>query len=158
MFVVKFLVCLVTGFFFSEFLGWNFHRFLHTKWAFGLQTNHLIHHTEKYPPEDYLSKDYRVAGKANTLYPFLVAGVLVAGLFFWLAPLWLSIPMAIDLALVGFLNDRAHLLFHVTPNFLEKSAWFARLRERHLTHHENMTLNFGIFTFFTDRLFKTFKE
>lgn len=158
MFVVKFLVCLVAGLFVSESLGFCFHKFLHTKWAGPLQRSHLVHHTEKYPSGDYLSSSYRPAGRSNTLYPFLGAGFLVAGLLLWLTPLWLAIPLCIDLALVGFLNDRAHLLFHVTPNFLEKSKWFQELRRLHEIHHDDVQVNFGIITFWMDRLFRSFRS
>lgn len=150
------VVWAILSFLGCEVAGYAFHRFLHTKWAGPLRTNHLVHHLDRYPPGFFLSDHYRKAGGADTFWPFFLVGLGLAGLTFWLTPLWFSLPVILNLALVGYLNDAVHESTHLGSSRWAKYQWFQRLRAAHEQHHENMTTNYGIFTFFTDRLMKTY--
>jgi sterol desaturase/sphingolipid hydroxylase (fatty acid hydroxylase superfamily) len=152
------LLALVLGFFFVEAAGYFFHRLLHTKWTGSLHRAHMTHHVKLYPPEDYLSDKYRPAGADNTTYRFLVAGVVIAALFFWLTPLWLAIPVAFDLAAFGWLNSYVHDSTHIRGHWLERFKLYQKWRAIHYLHHVDMGKNFGIVTFLADRVMKTYRK
>lgn len=149
---LAFVVCFIG----CEFAGYAFHKFLHTRLAGPLKKSHMAHHLDLYPPGRTLSEKYLSAGRNSTLIPFLIAGFTLAGLAFWLTPLWFSLPLAVDLIIVGFLNDQLHTHQHIKGSFLEKYEWFKQLRRNHDQHHFEMNTNFGIFTFWADRLAKTY--
>lgn len=151
------LIWTVFAFFVCDFMGYAFHRFLHTKYAGPFHRNHLVHHLEKYPANDFTSPDYRKAGKANTLWPFLATGLFIGAVALWLTPLWFSLPLIFNLSLVGYLNDTIHESTHLNPTKLVKYQWFRVLRDLHLQHHLNLKTNYGIFSFWADRLAGTYR-
>lgn len=153
---MKFLLVLVFGAILTEIAGYLLHRVLHSSRLGSLHTAHLSHHTVQYPPNDFLGPVYRSAGSSSTLYPFLAVGVVLAGLLMWLAPLWLALPLILDLAVVGAINDRVHGALHIRGHWLERFEMFHYLRYLHWIHHEKMVFNYGIVTFGTDKAVGTF--
>lgn len=63
-----------------------------------------------------------------------------------------------EAALIGYLHGYIHDSFHLTGHWLERFKHFSHLRALHFRHHFNMKINFGIFWFGWDRVFKTFKN
>ena len=153
-----YLFVLVVGFFVFEFLGYCVHRFIHTKLASSMYKSHMAHHLDIYPPERFLTFDYVGAGKNNTVFVFLPFGLVLGALIFWLFSTELAILLIIEMAVVSFFNSYIHDATHVKYHWLEKFDWFLRLRDIHRVHHVDMKLNYGIFTFILDRLFKTYKD
>ncbi len=154
---MRILLAFVFGFFFTEAVGYLIHRLLHSRWSGALHRSHMNHHLTQYPPDDYLSETYRQAGTDNTAYRFVVAGVILAGLALWLTPLWLALPIMINMAAIGFVNSYVHDATHISNHWLESFPHFWYLRELHRVHHIEMGKNFGIVTFFTDRIARTFR-
>jgi sterol desaturase/sphingolipid hydroxylase (fatty acid hydroxylase superfamily) len=155
---IKVLLSLIFGFLFTEVVGYFFHRFLHSKKSGGLGKAHMTHHVKLYPPWDLYSDKYRDAGGDSTTLRFLALGVVIGVTLLVFTPFWFSVPMAFDLAFIGFLNDYIHTTVHLHPHFLGKFKLFRRLRALHMTHHLHVQKNLGILTFTTDRLFKTYME
>ena len=62
--------------------------------------------------------------------------------------------------LMGFLHDYLHDAFHIERHWLYRipiiKNWFASLVSLHYLHHVDMNSNFGIFSFFWDRMFGTY--
>lgn len=152
---IKVLLSLIFGFFFTETVGYFFHRFLHSKKSGKLGKAHLTHHVKLYPPWDLYSKEYRDAGADSTTLRFLVAGIIVGVIILATTPWWFGIPVAFDLAFIGWVNDYVHGAVHVKPHFLDRFKWFKHLQAMHVTHHLHVQKNFGILTFTADRLMKT---
>lgn len=127
----------------------------------------MVHHLELYPPEDYLSEKYRSAGKDNTVITFTIAAIpmvafpIVLGFFGLLA--WPLVVVAIATELViGFLNWYIHDSFHIKNHWLNRvpvvKDIFQEWNKLHYEHHVDMSKNYGIFVFYWDRIFKTFKR
>lgn len=151
------LLALLVGFFVFEAAGYGVHRFLHHPWSGPLNQAHLNHHLTQYPPERFLSTKYRSAGGDSTLIPFAVGGVVLAGLLFWLLPWTYALALVVELAVVGWANNYVHDATHVREHRLSRYNWFKRWRNLHRVHHAEMTRNFGIVTFFTDKALKTYQ-
>jgi sterol desaturase/sphingolipid hydroxylase (fatty acid hydroxylase superfamily) len=150
------LVAVLLGFFIFEAFGYVIHRLLHTKWMGPLHRAHMTHHLVKYPPTDYLSETYRSAGADNTTLRFIVAGVALAAGLIYLLPLWLCLPLLMELALVGYVNHYIHDNSHIRGHWMERYGFFRRWREIHYQHHLRMETNYGIITFGMDRLVGTY--
>ena len=149
----------VFGLFFGEFVGYWIHRFLHLKVTGSLYRAHMAHHLKAYPPDDLLSKEYRTVGFESTTYRFVIAGVFLGLVFFLLTPMRFSVPMAVAMAFLGWLNSYIHDATHIDGHFLERFAIFKKLRALHKVHHKlDMSRNYGIVTFMNDKVFKTFEE
>jgi sterol desaturase/sphingolipid hydroxylase (fatty acid hydroxylase superfamily) len=127
-----------------------------------LHKAHLTHHLELYPPGDFSSEKYRNAGAKSTTWIFLVAGLpLLLGplAFAWWGIIdWLTgICLIVVTGGIGLLHDRIHDWMHLSSHWFHWVPGAKRLIEMHKVHHSDMTKNFGIFTFFWDKLAKTFE-
>jgi sterol desaturase/sphingolipid hydroxylase (fatty acid hydroxylase superfamily) len=153
-------VSLVVGYFVIQTTGYIVHKALHHP-ALGLiHETHDVHHKKMYPPEDYLNtgKYREVPNEAQPYKYYAAAAVpLVIGVFAFL-PLSIAIALVTELAVVAWLNDWLHQKLHIKGYWLERYSWFHRLRELHWWHHVDDSKNFGIFSWFADRLFGTFEE
>lgn len=152
------LLVLIVGFFAFEAVGYGVHRFLHHHWAGRLNRAHLNHHQQQYPPERFLSDRYRSAGADSTLYPFAVGGLALAVVLFSCLPWAYALALTLELAAVGAANNYVHDATHVRGHWLARFRFFRRWRNLHRVHHADMTRNYGIVTFFTDRALRTHQE
>jgi sterol desaturase/sphingolipid hydroxylase (fatty acid hydroxylase superfamily) len=147
----------------TSFLGYAVHRALHQKWAGRAYTSHRMHHLSLYPPGDLVSESYRSAGNASTVYTFILAFsplILIPTLLCAMGIVTFSTAFTsvLVMVLVGVLNDAFHDSFHLRSSFLQKIIpGYENLRQSHFVHHVNMKKNFGIYGFFWDKIFKTFK-
>lgn len=151
-------IVLLLAFIGVEFAGYLFHRLMHTKWLGPLHRAHMAHHLAMYPPQDYLSKSYRKTGTDSTTWRFVAFGTTIGLLALWLTPIWISLPVVIALVVMGGLNSYMHDTIHVSPHVLERFDWFLDLRVTHHVHHVEMGKNFGVVTFWADRIFGTFRR
>ncbi len=122
----------------------------------------MKHHT-LYSSSDYLSKKYRKAGKRNSSVIFIpiigsVLLLLLGILYFVGIPLWILLVVIIESLIIGYMHDKVHELSHVEGNMFEKFKIFQTWRKIHYEHHNDMSKNYGIFWFFWDKLFKSFKD
>jgi hypothetical protein len=158
------LTVLVTYIIVSLF-GYVVHWTLHQKWAGLLNSAHMTHHLELYPPEDFTSDTYRDAGQNSALRVFAIAALplILAPFVLWFLGIF-SFGMVIAVLLVegsvGFLNNYLHDAFHIKNHWLARTPFlqviFGRWFQLHYLHHVDMGKNFGIFGFHWDRIFKTF--
>jgi sterol desaturase/sphingolipid hydroxylase (fatty acid hydroxylase superfamily) len=163
--MVAIFITALISFLVSSLFGYVVHRSLHQPWSGRLNKKHMTHHLSLYPPTDYLSDKYREPGKDNTVFVFaafavpVVATPIILGVLHIL-PLVLVITSIAVMAIMSFLHDYLHDAFHIRHHFLTKIPVFRQLFARwgrlHYLHHVNMQTNFGIFTFFLDKVFGTF--
>lgn len=153
------ILTLFIGFFVVQYLGYWTHRLLHRPELACPARAHAQHHEIHYTPDDYLSDIYREPPlKDRPIWYYLPGALVFTGLSLWLLPLYLAIPLIAELAFLGWLNDYLHGAFHLRNHWLERFKWFWRLRKLHWQHHREENTDYGIFSWFPDKLHKTFKE
>lgn len=150
----------------TSLFGYLVHRALHQPWLGRFHKSHMIHHMTLYPPTDYTSDKYRSAGKDNTVWFFVTAAIPLI-----IIPIILSVigvlpllDMIISLfimAIMGVVNNYLHDAFHIKNHFLNRIPLLRLLfnfwNKLHYLHHVDMDSNFGIFLFFWDKVFFTFR-
>lgn len=151
------LLTLTIGFFVGEAIGYFIHRMLHSPLSGMLHQKHMMHHLKLYPITDFYSEKYRSPGKDSTFFIFSAIIFTASILMFIFLPLRMAMPVSIEFLILGLINDYLHDIFHIHPNWLEKSELFQKLRSIHYQHHVDMGTNFGIYTFLTDRALGTFR-
>lgn len=157
-------ICVGAGTYFVVTLfGYVVHRAIHRDDAARFNRSHMTHHEKLYPVSDYYSDSYRSAGKDTTFLTFAVASIpllLCPAIAYKLSLLTgaQAIFVTIEALAVGFAHDYLHDAFHIRNHFLSKFNWFQKMNGRHFRHHENMQSNFGIFSFFWDRIFGTLDD
>ncbi len=143
-------------------LGYGLHRAMHQKWMGRLHASHMKHHRELYPVGDLHSDVYRSAGKHNTVWlfmPFFGVELLALGaanLLGLLPVLHVVVIVALTVAR-GVVDNAIHDSFHVRGHWMSVLAprAYAQAQLLHFHHHDQMQSNFGIWSFFWDRLFGT---
>lgn len=157
------IAILILAFVFFTFLGYIVHRIFHSPWSGSFYKAHLNHHFLQYPPNDQVSDVYRDAGVDNTFWRFalwfspLVIGNIVLTIL-GIIPIVLGVGVFIEMAAVSFINDRFHDSFHLTKTFWHRFWFFDRLQKLHALHHHRVDRNYGIFSFFWDKIFGTYIE
>jgi len=150
-------------FFFTVFMGYVVHFLLHKPWMGVGYQKHMNHHLQQYPPGDFYSDTYRHAGKDSSFWLFLVAFTPIIILMFVIlhyfnVSLLISLTLLIEMLLTGYAHDYLHDAFHIENHWLRKYKWFQELTILHEHHHNNMEVNYGIFSFICDKCFGTFKK
>jgi len=160
--IVSLIVFISIVYVISALLGYLFHKLFHQKWAGFLATSHMVHHMERYPPEDLVSDAYRHAGKHTTILlfvPVVITALLITGLIGYIglvSPLY-SLIGAVEILIISYMHNALHDAFHVKNSLWHKVPGFKSMQNHHFTHHFQMDKNFGIFDFTWDRVFKTFE-
>ena len=159
------LITALVAFFVSSLFGYVVHRSLHQPWTGRLNKKHMTHHLILYPPTNYLSEEYRQAGKDNTVITFTIAAMplviipILLGVL-GILPLSLVITTLIVMGFMGFAHDQLHDAFHIRNHFLTRIPGvrniFAYWNQLHYLHHIDMQKNFGIFLFHWDHVFRTY--
>lgn len=158
------LTIIITYFIVSTF-GYIVHKSLHFSFTKRFNVSHMVHHLKMYPSGDYLSSKYRSAGKDDTFWTFALLSVPVV-----LTPIilgFLGIPLLLvaislfEMLFLGWLNNYLHTCFHIKNHWLSRffltKYYFNKWSRLHEIHHDDMYKNYGIFSFFLDRLFGTYK-
>lgn len=156
MFALYVLVTLAVGYVVTQTAGYIIHRSMHKKISGPLYRSHTAHH-QFYPPADYLSETYRdVSWKDKPIFYYAIPAALVIATSYWLLPFSLATIFTVELLFLAWLNDWLHMAFHISGHWLERFAWFHRLRDLHWYHHLEDQENFGIFIFNADRIAGTY--
>lgn len=151
------MVALVAGFFIFETIGYLLHWVMHQRWSGLMWRSHMKHH-RMYPPREAVAEgEYRTIGADSAVFVYITVGAVLAALFVATLSLRMALPLAAEMLLVGWLNDAVHDATHVRGHWLQRFAWFERIRETHVIHHRNMKYNHGLLTFVADRAMKTYQ-
>ena len=163
--VIFFSILLIT-YLITNLFGYVIHWMLHQRWATQFNKTHMAHH-KLYPAKNFTSDLYRDAGKDSSFKIFIVMAIplilipIILGLSNIIS-IYLVISILIIEGIMGFLHNYLHDAFHTNNHWLSKipliKNMFNTLVRLHYYHHANMNLNFGIFTFYWDKLLKTFKS
>ena len=162
--LVSFILVLLVSVLLASVFGHGIHWMLHQRWAGPAYRGHMEHHLELYPPSSLTSKAYKPAkwyhrGPVLFTPGFVIILAATWGLTSVLTmPLWVTVTFGVVMLVYGFGNDWIHDSFHITDHWLNRYAWYGRLRELHYIHHRNMRRNFGIANFTWDRVLGTFRE
>jgi len=145
----------------TTLFGYVVHRSLHQSWTGKLNHAHMTHHMKLYPPSDFYSEKYRDPGSDSTVKIFAIAAIPVVALpiilgILGILPLGLAILSVVEMLSIGWLHDYLHDAYHITNHPLTKFKLFKHWIDLHYLHHIKMQTNFGIFSFFWDRVFRTF--
>lgn len=157
------IAVLFTTFILLTFLGYGFHWMFHQPWSKRFYVAHMNHHTKQYPPTDFYSDKYRDPGKDNTvlLFAFAFAPFVITTIALTATAsisLFLGLSILAEMAIIGVLNNSLHDSFHLRKTFWHRFKFFDRLTKLHYQHHIDMRMNYGIFNFTFDRIFRTFKQ
>jgi sterol desaturase/sphingolipid hydroxylase (fatty acid hydroxylase superfamily) len=145
--------------------GYFVHKALHQSWTGRYNSSHMAHHLTLYPPEDYLSDEYRDAGKDDTFWTFAIISlpVVITPILLYLIgalSFTLSTISLIEMLFIGWLNSFLHNALHIRNHWMTKipvvKNVFAYWNKLHYLHHVDMQKNYGIFSFAWDKVFRTF--
>ena len=159
------LIAAILSFFITTLFGHVVHWTLHQTWSGAVHQAHMTHHLKLYPPSDYVSKVYRNAGADSTPKFFALAAiplVVTPIILYFLGIMTLSVMITVLVAegLMGFLHNYLHDAFHIEGHWLYKiyaiRRLFAYWTAIHYLHHVDMNKNYGIFSYFWDRVFGTY--
>ena len=164
--VFKLLAVLIIVYIIVSLFGYFIHKILHKKWTGPLYRSHDVHHNTLYPISDFESEKYRDAGKDDSFWPFAVASIPLIlfpfilsfiGLISWT----MAIIIIIEMLFIGWLNTYMHNVFHIKNHWLSRffitKYLYNKYKNLHYIHHKYQTINYGIFAFHWDKLFKTFR-
>lgn len=151
------LLLIIATYFVGNLIGYGVHRALHSPRMGRAHADHYYHHWVLYPPDDFLSKEYREPPKEaeQAKYYLLAVGVLFLPLLYF--GTWAYVIAFVEAALVLQLNAYVHDSIHVDGHWLERFGVFRRLRAIHFEHHLQ-DVNYGIFDFTWDLIFRTWKK
>lgn len=157
LFIIVLVASLVAASFFGHLIHWS----LHQPWTGPGHRAHLEHHLEHYPPGHLTSDDYKHSRWYHNgvflFTPPLVFLLAVFGSILWLchAPIWMLAVFGASLVGFGLTNDYFHDSMHYRKHWLQRFRWYRQLRVEHFKHHHAMGTNYGILSFFWDRVFGT---
>lgn len=160
--MLEFILISILVFFATTLFGHVTHWSLHQKFTGRLNKSHMTHHLILYPISNYMSNQYRDAGKDNTVRIFALASVPMLSipillLLFGKISLFIALWSMVEMIILGLLHDTIHDSFHLHKSIWKKFPGYKRWGKYHYLHHVDMQKNFGIFNFFWDRVFRTIK-
>lgn len=139
-------------------VGYIVHRLAHYPISGKLYQSHMFHHAKAYPPGRYTSKKYLNPDENPLKMIFVTAFAIVNMAVLILCPLLFFIGFFLSTAICSLANEYVHDAFHVENHPLARLPGFMWLSDLHKVHHENVKKNFGIYLFWFDRMFGTFKK
>jgi sterol desaturase/sphingolipid hydroxylase (fatty acid hydroxylase superfamily) len=153
------ILTLVCGYFVIQLSGYWVHRSLHHPVLRRAHRAHAHHHLVLYPPDKLLQSSYISPPWYDLpIFYYLPASLCLVGLAFYLLPMFLALLLVGELMLLGWLNDYLHAAQHIEGHWLERFHWFQVSRQRHFLHHFDEHKNFGIFSWESDQLFRTYQR
>jgi len=144
--------------------GYWAHKFLHIGLMGVFSTSHKTHHEKLYPLNDYKSDIYRSAGKDSATIFFLIISLPLLAMpfvmmLFGILSLFSALFMTASMVFIGWVHDYTHDSFHINNHWLGRiplfKSYYNYLERMHLIHHKDEMKNFGIITFFWDKIFGT---
>lgn len=146
-------------YFTGTLLGYGLHWSIHQPWMGRFYRAHMNHHLKQYPLGSLLSERYRYpARRDNTSFFFWPPFILISLGLWFVMPGWMWAASLAMIAVFGIAHDYFHTHFHLKDSWLLRFGWFRHLRKIHFIHHRDMGLNFGIYHFFWDRVFGTYRS
>ena len=166
LYLFKLVISLISVYFLTNLFGHVIHWILHQKWSGYLNKAHMAHHIELYPPEDYLSYTYREPDfKESTPKFFAVAAIplILLPIILWfigILPFTIALISIIEMFVIGAIDYYVHDWFHIKNHWINKVPFlnksFKKWNHLHYLHHIDMNKNFGIYSFFWDKVFKSY--
>lgn len=166
MFLLQLLIALVFFYFLTNLFGHFVHWVLHQPWSGFLNKAHMAHHIDLYPPENYFSETYKTPDfKESTPKFFAIAAIPLLLLpfvlwFFGLFPITVALICLLEIFIIGAIDYYVHDWFHITNHWANKAPilnkMFKKWNHLHYLHHIDMTKNFGIYSYFWDKVFKSY--
>lgn len=150
------IIVAVGSYLFGNLIGYLVHRALHAPWMGRPYEDHYHHHWKIYPPEDFLSEEYRHPPEEAEQAKYYVPAFLLACMPLLAIHWGYFVEAAILSITVLKVNAMVHDALHIRGHWLERFSWFLVLREIHVNHHVDPSTNLGIFSFFADRLFRSY--
>ncbi len=165
--MIEIIIYIIVSYIFTNLAGWFIHWAIHQKWAGLFNRSHMAHHQTFYPENDLTSDIYRDAGSDSTpryfiaiASPLIIIPIILAVL--GIIPISFMIILLSMYGVMGYLNNYVHDSMHINNHILSRlpiiSHFFEKWKKLHFAHHENMASNYGIFTFYFDRLFGTYSK
>jgi sterol desaturase/sphingolipid hydroxylase (fatty acid hydroxylase superfamily) len=161
------LLTILVSFLVSALFGYSAHWLLHQKIAGPFNKAHIEHHEILYPHDDYQSDVYRATSKNSAPIFFAIMGIPliltpIALYYFRLLPWYLALISLVAMVIFGFLSNYLHDSFHIRNHWLNYipiiKTPFKKWVLLHWIHHFDQRSNFGIFCFWFDRIFGTFRS
>lgn len=123
-----------------------------------LRAFHIGGHHTLYPDSQHARSPRFLYGwgRHESLVPQLPWLIALAAAF-WILPVKFARPATVELLLVTVVHSYVHTHFHLTSSWLARFAWFRRAQAVHDLHHDR-DINFMVFDYFWDRVFRTFEE
>lgn len=127
----------------------------------------MEHHITLYPPHDLRSDTYRNTPQKKILgagpeWALPIGSVMVITallmLLFGVPILYMAIFFGVALAYALFAYSWLHDQFHLNYTEARKYRRFNAMRHLHDVHHHNMKKNYGIGSYWLDKLFGTYKQ
>lgn len=144
------LVALALGFILFEAVIFAAHYLMHQRWTGPLWESHQLHH-RFYNPKHQTSTTFNPVGWKSFRFRAIIF-VIVTGALFWLLPFAMAATMFVEIIALAILTDYIHDATHTSDHKLRRYAWFRYLQDLHWIHHANVKKNFGVLTFFYDKL------
>lgn len=150
------VAALVLGFFLFEGIIFAAHYLMHQRWTGPLWESHQLHH-RLYNPKHHTTDKFNPVGWKSFRFRAVIF-VIVTAAIFSLLPLAMAVAVMTEVVVLAILTDSIHDATHTTEHPLARFAWFRRLQHLHWIHHTNVKKNFGVLTFFFDKLGGYFSE
>ncbi len=176
---MHYLFAVFLGLIYTDLVGYFSHKLLHSGKIGFLYRLHMEHHITLYPPHDLRSDIYRSTPQKKILgagpewaLPIGAIMLLTAGIMAFTLPWWFILTFfaaALTYALIAYswLHDQLHLN---EPKIIDKLLWMpafiairiiwylAKASVLHDIHHHNMKKNYGIGSYWLDKLLGTYER
>ena len=144
-----------------NFIEYATHKLAHSK-IFGgyLYKYHKIHHYVSFPPNKLMIKKYK---EVVTLEQLIIIGYIL-GLFIPILKIYsyflpkYTWKFTVESLFYTISVDQLHTQYHLEESYLDKYAWFRKLKNRHHNHHIDTSKNINLGFCITDKIMNTKQE
>ena len=150
--------CTIAGaYYVVSFIQAYFHRALAHR-AFGrcFYEIHVGSHHTIYSGSHQVADRYSAEERSIT-FTFVVPYAVVQASALLALPVDMFAVELVSCSVVALAHAYIHVHYHLTQTWLDRFAWFRRLRAYHSIHHENTNANFAVIEPFWDRVFGTYQ-
>ena len=137
-----------------EIFSYLWHRYgAHSNYLPGINSTHRLHHSIN-SEELNGDEDFFWILLLITLFELFLGFLVIAKII----PGILAIVTIIISLVVFSWNWWLHRSFHQNNHWLNSYSWFQKEKSRHQIHHHHPNKNYGIATYFTDKIFNTWLD
>ena len=144
------LAALILGFVLFEGVIFAAHYLMHQRWTGPLWESHQLHH-KLYNPKHQTTQTFNPVGWKSFRFRAMIF-CFVTALLFAVLPFTMAITMCFEIIVLAIATDYIHDATHTSDHKLRRYGWFRYLQDLHWIHHANVKKNFGVLTFFYDKL------